>query len=189
MTSLSYVVAAVVYTSTIILTRKLFGLHALSFALNSFSPQDPIALVSFLAFGTSVLASFPLVFLNMRNWFISQAEQSKALTKIGVSNIKAMSAILLTFISGIACLCNDIGVVGSLAGAIFGSSMMFIFPPIMYIGALLQRERRKQSEGNPFDRKMTLGTKMTVAINSVLLLAGLLVGGMGTYNSLLSLRK
>jgi hypothetical protein len=74
---------------------------------------------------------------------------------------------------------KDIGKVGSVAGAVFGSSMMFIFPPIMYIGAL----RKKGLAANIGNRHGK------IALNIVLLIAGIIVGLMGTVNSLLALKK
>ncbi len=68
----SYLSAAAVYFSTIVLGVRLFGARSASFALNSFHPEDPLARLALGAFGTSVLASYPLIFLAMRNWFIGR---------------------------------------------------------------------------------------------------------------------
>lgn len=199
MTSLSYLSAALVYLTTVVIANKLFGPYSQSFALNSFSPKDPLALFAFLAFGTSVLASFPLIFFSTRNWFIGQA------TKFfpAASNVPTMTALLLGLIGGITILCNDIGKVGSLAGAIFGSSMMFIFPPIMYINALLKQDQFQQQqtssslsitnglEAGVMETKATTATvkkpTLTLLLNSLSLCAGFAVAIMGTINSIRSL--
>eukprot|EP01038_Epipyxis_sp_PR26KG_P012274 gene12274-16460_t len=117
MSLLSYVGAATFYFSTIILATKLFGKFSAPFALNSFSPSDPLALVSLLAFGMSVLASTPLMFLTARNWFIQQS----AKTIPAISDVKPMTAIVLFLISALASKLTDIGKVGSVAGAMFGT--------------------------------------------------------------------
>lgn len=186
MTSLSYFTAASVYVTTIIIATRLFGPYSQSFALNSFSPLDPFGLVAFLAFGTSVLASFPLIFFSMRNWFIQQANRFAP----SVANVSTMTAILLTLIGGITILCNDIGKVGSLAGAIFGSSMMFIFPPLMYINALLKQS--KLGEVNDQEKQLQADVSKSVSpakpyfliiLNGILFSAGLVVAVIGTINS------
>lgn len=197
MTTISYTCAAVLYLSTIFLANKLFTPYSIqAFTLHSFSPQDPLAIIAFSAFGTSVLASFPLIFFAMRNWFISQAErfQVKAL-----SNIPAMTTVLLTLIGGAGVFCKEVGKVGSIAGAVFGSSMMFIFPPIMYISAL-----QKQAKGVVFDsitvasqssesRGMRQGgggmklPMIKILINRILLACGVSIGALGTLNSVKSL--
>jgi hypothetical protein len=174
MTSLSYYSAASVYSLTIFLAIALFGPHSASFALNNFSPKDPIAVMAFLAFGTSVLASFPLIFLNMRNFFIKQAQHFNL---PAIASVKRMTAVLLTLIGAVASICTDIGKVGAVAGAIFGSSMMFIFPPIMYLGAL--RKEAEKSKHRP--------SRGLVLLNIALLCAGLGVGSMGAINSLKAL--
>ena len=113
----------------------MFGIQAPGFALNGFSSADSLGTISRVAFGTSVLASFPLIFLAMRNWFVLKASSSGSKVIKGVGTVHKMTAILLIGISLIATQCSDIGLVGSIAGAVLGSSMMFIFPPVMYIGA------------------------------------------------------
>jgi hypothetical protein len=45
--------------------------------------------------------------------------------------VRRISALLLAFIAFLTSRFEDIGVVGSVSGGILGSSMMFVFPPIM----------------------------------------------------------
>lgn len=171
MTGTSYLGAATIYSATILLSLGLFGPHSASFALNNFSPRDPIAILAFFAFGTSVLASFPLIFLNVRNFFMKQLQQMQWHS---VASVEKTTALLLTFIGVIASLCNDIGKVGAVSGALFGSCMMFIFPPIMYMGAL--RKRAKQEE-----QSMPM---IRIILNSILLLGGLVIGSFGSVTSI-----
>jgi len=165
MTALSYGSGALIYMGTMILGLHLFGPLSASFALNSFSINDPLGMVARVAFGSSVLASFPLIFLNMRNYFAASIFPSLKSDQI--------TALLLGLIALLTSVVTDIGVVGSIAGALFGSSMMFIFPPLMYMGAL-----RKSDKTKPMPR---LRTKL--AINTVLLICGTALGGFGTFNS------
>ena len=171
MASLSYGLGACTYIGTMFLGLQLFGPRSASFALNSFSTRDPLGLVARVAFGSSVLASYPLIFLSMRNTFAAAAAKFSP-------NIKSESvtAALLALIAVLTSRFTDIGVVGSLAGGVFGSSMMFVFPPVMYMRALVQ-QARSQGRGLPVGR---------LVLNSVLLVCGGLLGGFGTYNSLRS---
>ena len=165
MTALSYGSGALIYMGTMILGLRLFGPLSASFALNSFSISDPLGMVARVAFGSSVLASFPLIFLNMRNYFAASIFPGLRSDQI--------TALLLGFIALLTSMVTDIGVVGSIAGALFGSSMMFIFPPLMYMGAL-----RRTDMTSPVPR---LRTK--IAINTVLLVCGTALGGFGTLSS------
>eukprot|EP00607_Mallomonas_marina_P000868 CAMPEP_0182437678 /NCGR_PEP_ID=MMETSP1167-20130531/85209_1 /TAXON_ID=2988 /ORGANISM="Mallomonas Sp, Strain CCMP3275" /LENGTH=279 /DNA_ID=CAMNT_0024630681 /DNA_START=649 /DNA_END=1485 /DNA_ORIENTATION=- len=133
--TISYGCASLVYIGTMILGIKLFGVDAKSFLLNNLMSSDPLALVARAAFGTSVLASTPLIFLSARTWLMTvMSKRSQAF-----SGIKPVAALLLTLICSLAVAFNDVAVVGSLSGAIFGSAMMFIFPPVIYIRALQKR--------------------------------------------------
>lgn len=175
MATTAYLTTASIYIGTIALSLGLWGRHSASFALNNFSPRDPLGLVARIAFGTSVLASFPLIFLAMRNFFVQQAEIH--LPKF--SNMKGVSAALLGFICLCATKCKDIGIVGSISGGIFGSSMMFVFPPLMYINALKRRA----------DKTGTKLPTLKILFNVLLLFAGTGLGCLGTINSILSTLK
>ncbi len=174
-TLLAYLSAASIYVSTVVVAFLLFGRHSASFALNSFSPEDPLAVVALLAFGLSSLTSFPLVFMTARNWFTTQA----AVHFPPLGNVRSMSAVLLLGLGLLASVFADIGKVGSLAGAVFGSCMMFIFPSVMYI-RVLHKQALKSKEDLP------LGTLL---LNYCLLLGGVVVGVLGTANSLLAFTK
>lgn len=169
MAATSYGLGAAIYIGTMWLGLGLFGPRSASFALNSFSASDPLGLLARVAFGSSVLASYPLIFINMRNFFATAASKFSP-------NIKseAVTALLLAFISLLTSRFTDIGVVGSLAGGILSSSMMFVFPPIMYMRALLQQARSTNSSPPVFK----------LVLNTVLLICGGLLGGFGTFNSL-----
>jgi hypothetical protein len=175
MAGTSYLWAGTIYVGTMALGLHLFGPHSASFALNSFSPKDPLGTVARVAFGSSVLAGFPLIFLSMRNWFVSQAQQHFKI----LGDIKPMALVLLGFIGLLASKVTDIGIVGSIAGGILGSSMMFVFPPIMYIRAL---QKHAQRNGLPQPKK-------TILINVILMIAGAALGLSGTINSILAIKK
>lgn len=141
MATLSYLTCALAYWSTIYLASTLFGARSASFALNSFHPDDPMSLISLCAFGASVLASYPLLFISIRNFFSSQLTKSSSRAVAKLADIKSITGLLLLGIGGMTCFFTDIGTVGSLSGAIFGSSMIFILPPIIYIRTLVKRIR------------------------------------------------
>lgn len=140
---ISYGVAALIYIMTMVFGVTLFGPKSASFALNSFSVRDPLANIARLAFGASVLASFPLIFLSVRTFFINQLK--KIIPSMGEA-VRPVTFLLLSFIGLLAVVFTDIGVVGSLSGGLLGSSMMFLFPPIMYTGAILKKAKREGKE-------------------------------------------
>ena len=175
MASISYALSSLVYIVTMTLGVKVFGARAQSFLLNNFAANDPLGLIARVAFGSSVLASFPLIFLSMRNWFITLAARRLPV----ISGRRQMTFILLTFISCLAVFFRDIGVVSSIAGGILGSSVMFIFPPIMYIGALLRNAKKTD----------TPAPRVKIGVNVFLMLMGGCLAFFGTYVNLSNLLK
>jgi len=153
----------------------LFGAGSKSFLLNNLAAVDPLALVARLCFGASVLASYPLIFLAMRNWFVTVASQHAP----SLASIWKVTLLLLTLICTLATKFTDIGVVGSLAGGIFGTSMMFIFPPIMYISALHMKAKDEKATPN----------KGVILMNAILMVFGTVLGVFGTSNTILSILK
>lgn len=174
MTSLSYALGAAIYIGTMYLGLSLFGAQSASFALNSFSTKDPLGIFARLAFGTSVLASFPLIFLTSRNWLTSLAA-----THAPRLRMSEVTALLLALIAALTSKFTDIGAVGSVAGALFGSSMMFVFPPIMYMRALYLDAIRRSA-------RVPMGK---IVVNAVLLGLGAAMGGFGTLNSIKAVLK
>lgn len=172
---MSFVTAGIVYMSSMLLGLSLFGSHSQPFLLNNLVTSDPLALLARSCFGASVLASYPLIFLSMRD-NIQRRVSDLFKVEVGVSKV---TAALLAGICGLAVFLKDISVVGSLSGAVFGSSMMFVFPAIMYIGALT----KKAKETN------TAVPVITIAVNKVLLVAGTILGLLGASNTVLSLLK
>ena len=138
----------------------------------SFSPKDPLGTVARFSFGASVLASYPLIFLAMRNWFVTKATKYAP----SIAEVPKISALLLGFIALLTSRFKDIGVVGSISGGILGSSMMFVFPPIMYLRAL---QKKVKEGGKP-------APAWVVMLNTVLLLLGSALGLMGTASSILA---
>jgi amino acid permease len=193
MVTRAYLGAASLYGLTILATYGLFQHRGQSFALNTLSPLDPLAIGAFVAFGASVLASYPLVFLNVRNWLRQQLllQHNRHLARRGAGDaaapapawlsVRTVAALLLSVIGLVATFVTDIGQLGSVAGAVFGSSMMFVFPPLMYMGAL-QQPRLVAGEGwTPAEIQRRLRW------NRALLGGGLVLGAMGTFNSVKAL--
>ena len=161
-----------IYIGTLALGIMLFGEKSASFALNSFNPSDPYGTLARVAFGASVMASYPLIFFAMRNFFVRISTEKIPI----LGSVNKVSAILLLFISYLASNFKDIGIVGSISGGIFGTSMMFIFPPLMYIRAL----QRKAKDEN------TKAPKLIIGIHILLLIIGSLFGIFGTASSIIA---
>jgi amino acid permease len=158
-----------------VLGIALFGDQAKPFLLNNLSSNDSLALVARLAFGASVLASFPLIFLVMRNWFVSIAKKSIA-PQLG--GTRRMTVVLLFATAILSSKFTDVSFVGSLAGATLGTSMAFIFPSLIYIRTLLLHAKQTG----------TKASLLRIIFNSILLFFGLSLSFIGTFNSIFSFK-
>jgi amino acid permease len=175
MATVSYMISAAIYVLTMYLGTMTFGAGVKPFLLNNLSPADPLAIIARLAFGASVLASFPLIFMVMRNWFISVAEK-----KIPIfGGRKRITGLLLAGIALLTSKFTDISFVGSLSGSTLGCGMAYIFPSIIYLRALMMNAKEKNS--NP--------PRLEIALNIVLLCAGVTLSAFGTYNTLFSFKR
>ena len=97
---------------------------------------------------------------------MAKNSKSETISKL-LGNVPNMSRALLLVIGTIAAYVSDIAVVGSISGAIFGSSMMFILPPIVYLKAI----RGKWQAFPAVERPLTYRVK--IISNVLLLIAGL----------------
>ena len=174
MATSSYLSAAVLYIISMALGLAIFGKDSQSFILNNLSSRDPLAFVARLAFGSSVLGSFPLIFIGMRNWFVEKWGERGGRG----GYIKRVTCLLLLVISTLTTQFKDIGFVGSLSGAMFGVTMAFVFPTIIYLKTLSMEAKKKQLP-IPVAK---------VILNCILLMMGVFLSGIGTYNSIASYR-
>lgn len=109
-----------------------FGGSSDGLILNSYAKNDELALFGRVAIFASILFGFPLVFNGFR---------TGAFTMAGVAApsqaAKDLFAIAVVAVScGIALVLTDLGFLASFAGAILGSSILYIFPAIMHIKAV-----------------------------------------------------
>ena len=111
----------------------------------------------------------------MRNWFVEKWGEKSG----SGGYIKRVTCLLLLLISALTTQFKDIGFVGSLSGAMFGVTMAFVFPAIIYLRTLFIEARRQ---------KLSLPL-VKVATNCILLVMGICLSGIGTYNSIASYRS
>ena len=175
MTLLAYLGAAVFYIASMWLGIRAFGATCKPYLLNNLSAQDPLALLARVAIALSVLATTPLMFMNVRNTLIGQAHVHVPV----LASVKPMTAALVLCMGLLATQVTDISVIGSIAGGLLGTNMMFTIPPIMYLQAL----RKKAQKVNA-----TVAWP-TVLVHVSLALVGAILSAVGTYHSVIVLFK
>lgn len=115
-----------------------FGGCSQGLILNNYSTSDTLATLSRGAIGASILLGYPLTFEGFRTAFLEFFKVEKPTQKF-------KDGIVFAFIASVclgACLLSDLGVVVSFLGALLGSFVIYVFPSLMYRGALEQKIKR-----------------------------------------------
>lgn len=169
MTLAAYLGAAVFYALSMWLGVMAFGSTCKPYLLNNLAPRDPLSMAARISVAASILASTPLMFMNVRNWLINASQQSFPV----LASTKPMAAALVIAMGVLATQFTDISVLGSVAGGLLGTNMMFTIPPIMYIRAL---QKRSAKTGSPVPLSV-------LVVNVGISLAGFILSAVGTFHS------
>ncbi|GMH51447.1 hypothetical protein TrRE_jg2556, partial [Triparma retinervis] len=117
-----------------------FGSASEGIILNNYSTLDLGATVCRLLMGIAIIGTYPFVFSGMRSAFFQ-------LTKKGSSPSPAESSLatkaMLAGITGLALALKNAGFIVSFNGALMGSAIIYVFPPLMF----LKSTGRKIREG------------------------------------------
>jgi len=108
-----------------------FGKHAQGLILNNYSEHDPWAMGARVAIGIAVLFGFPLSFTALRDSTISTFNLPSHERAV----FYGVTFALLVPITVLGCVLNDLGLVNTLGGAIFGALITLIFPGLLSLFA------------------------------------------------------
>jgi sodium-coupled neutral amino acid transporter 11 len=109
-----------------------FGSASQGLLLNNYATADPLAFLARVGIGVSIIFSYPLNFVGLREGlleFLGKTEDGK---KRAVHWGVTLS--LMALMNGASLFLKDLGLVVALGGAILGSALVYIFPALMAIG-------------------------------------------------------
>ena len=164
--SSSFGLSAVMYMALASVGFLTFGGSSNSFILNSYSPRDPLALLSRLLVGISTLMAYPIVFTGARDGVMDILEIP--LVEQTPERIRRLTLVLLTILTVTAIFVTDLGLINAVGGGIIATAIVFVFPTMMFYGAV------KQKLGGENDKK-----EMVFAL--CLTVFGVLFGVIGAY--------
>jgi len=119
-----------------------FGAASQGIILNNYATTDPLALVARLGIGLSIIFSYPLNFLGLREGLLTmlKIDGSKTSVHWGVT------LLLMAAMNGTSLFMKDLGLVVGLGGAVLGSALVYILPALMAIkekgGALTSKAEK-----------------------------------------------
>jgi amino acid permease len=150
-----------------------FGAHASSFILNNYATTDRLMSVSRGAVAVSLIGSYPLAFVGARDglldWFGDKKNTSPR-------TIRVMTVAMLSALTVAALIIPDLSFVLAFAGATLGNALIYIFPGLMFRGAI------RKHVANPTRRQRV---EVKLALTSAVL--GALLGVMGSVKAVQSI--
>jgi sodium-coupled neutral amino acid transporter 11 len=146
--SVGFLISLVIYIWIASAGYLTFGLNCQGNLLDNYAVNDPAATIARVAIGFAVIFGYPLAFTALRDSTMSllnvSSEQKRWFFPI--------SFALLIFITLIGSTLENLGLVNSLGGAIFGMLITLVFPAVLMLTVLNQA---KDDGGSWMTRMMT----------------------------------
>lgn len=133
--------AALLYILAMAFGFLTFGGHATGMILNNYATGDALISVARAAISFSCLCTYPLLFSPLREGMLEMLGASKVQSAYDEQCATAtalsqrVTIFLMAAITSIALAVHDLGRVAALGGGIFGSLLIFVFPPMIFLAA------------------------------------------------------
>ena len=99
--------------------------------LNNYATADSLAFLARVGIGASIIFSFPLNFVGLREGVLGMLGLKEQANKPSVHWITTIALMCVT--NGVALVLKDLGLIVALGGAILGSALVYIFPALMAV--------------------------------------------------------
>jgi len=160
----------VVVTSLGFLT---FGANSAGFVLDNYSTKDVLASISRACVGFSLIVTYPIIFVGFRDAMLDVIMISHE--NRTSHNLNLLTLILLTIITILAMVLEDLGVVVAVGGGTLGTVVVFIAPTLMFCRAV-----------HLLGDKASTGLKRETVFTNVLMWIGIFIGVVGVWLALTS---
>ena len=193
----SFMVSILFYGIVSALGYSTFGLSTSAMILNNYSTNDILISISRFCVGISLIFSYPLLFVGLKSGTIDLINQMKSIIpqifssaqkknkqqqetpqQLVVTNQQKhsnnkLTVLLLSIITLLATHITDLTFVASMSGALLGTSLIFIFPTIMFRIAIqneVEKSQQKYTKMQMFERTLC----------SIICIAGVCLAGIGS---------
>jgi amino acid permease len=144
--TISFLFAALTSVYIMVIGYLTFGGNSAGLVLNNYSYTDPIAAIARVSVVFGIIFGYPLSFSALREgvWDLAGiiSEEEKEFNHLSTT------VLLLGVLVGCAITIDNVGVIISLSGALFGTMLIYIFPAVMNISAIEKIQGRKTFHGN-----------------------------------------
>lgn len=140
-----------------------FGKNCQGFILNNYSTNDVWIAGSRIAVAVSLVFSYPLAFVGMRDGVVDLlGVPSEKRTE---SLLNSLTIAMLAILTTLACILTDVSFVLSFGGATLGNALTYLYPALMYTAV---------------NKKQDRGEDLAVRVSQVAAVAGVIMGAIGT---------
>lgn len=184
----SFAASGIFYALVSSLGYLTFGSATKGMVLSNYSTNDVLVSLSRFTLGISLITSYPLLFVGLRTGIVDLINQltpmlnrgKKERTKnqqqkqfeLNDRQSDQFTVVLVSLITILALKVKDLTFVASMSGALLGTSLIFIFPPLMFRSALAVESKRKNI---PFTSLQKLERRFCSAIVAL----GVFIAGVG----------
>lgn len=157
-----------------------FGGSAQGLILNNYATGDTLAFIARIGIGLSIIFSYPLNFVGLREGVLSLVNASDKAHRTDVH--VASTVLLMMAVNGLALFVKNLGLVVSLGGAILGSALVYIFPALMSVVHSRRHAAALRAHGHP----IPIGTRVDTIAGGCLAVLGTFLAAVGAAMSLKS---
>mmetsp|Transcript_8534 Transcript_8534/g.18610 ORF Transcript_8534/g.18610 Transcript_8534/m.18610 type:complete len:690 (+) Transcript_8534:123-2192(+) len=143
-----------------------FGEASSGLILNNYAPDDRLAILARLAMVVGMVTGYPLTFMGLRNQCV--AMMGDAGKRLQEESSMALTAGLLTLLTAAAVSLKDLGKLVAIAGACFGSFLIYIAPALMVLGSKRKGLRPRGSVGGTVLQHLMVPLGLCLGISGVL---------------------
>ena len=119
-----------------------FGTNCAGLVLQNYSTNDPLMSLSRVAVALSILFSYPLAFVGVREGLLDliQVPQSKRSNRL----LNAVTLVLLSIITGMAYVLKDLRKLLAFNGATWGNAVIYLLPTYMFVSCVKNKLPKRQ---------------------------------------------
>ncbi|KAL1520244.1 hypothetical protein AB1Y20_023714 [Prymnesium parvum] len=155
-----------------------FGRASQGLILNNYATADGLAFIARIGIGLSIIFSYPLNFVGLREGVLSLFHASD---KAWRTDVHVGSTVLLMLaVNGLALRVKNLGLVVSLGGAILGSALVYIIPALMSVA----HSQRKAAAARAKGEQLPLSVAIETAAAACLAALGVFLAAVGAVMSL-----
>uniref|UniRef100_A0A7S2ESF5 Amino acid transporter transmembrane domain-containing protein n=1 Tax=Trieres chinensis TaxID=1514140 RepID=A0A7S2ESF5_TRICV len=143
-----------------------FGSACQGLILNNYSTKDALVGLSRFAVALSLVFSYPLLFVGGRDGILDLAKVPESDRSNSLQN--KVTLAMLGVITALAARLHDLTFVSSISGAVFGTALIFVYPPLMFRN-MVKNMGERAGRTMQFEKKMA---KFTAALGVIIGLIG-----------------